>query len=724
MCKPTKYTKFLENNGFGLYNNIKYYCYLKEVKILENSIGNINQVKYGKIRVDIDDKLRIISASRGFYELSGFSYNDVQGNLSLKDLFKGDNDATNKFFKAVMRNLEKRCESFLSHGIFNSEGVKIFVESYATLEYDQNTGHNILNIMLSDVSEHRRLDAQIKMQNARYKIIEETTDEIYFDYDVKNDIMHLPKKYFDEVSKKYNLAKYWRNDSPRQNVHPDDYDNYKEKWERCLKNQESCVIEFRTKTFTADGSYEWYRLPLSSLTDETGKVVSAFGRMYPINHEKQLSERISTDQQVIEKLSTTDHLTGLYNRNTFKQKASEKLAEYNEKRCYAVIYSDINDFSYINDNFGYDEGNKVLCEFARLIEGNSPDIISCRIYSDYFLTFLICENQDEIISAATKVNDIFTNSLKGKYPASDIHVSTGVYFFNKNGNRDITIAIDNANLARRSVKGSKDVPCGIYSESLRRKRSHDQTIASELHSAIENGYIETFLQPKFSLTTREIIGAEALARWRNHDGTYKLPFEFIDVLEKVGYIVELDYCIYETVLKTMKKWKEQGKKLFPVSVNFSRLHTLKDDFVESIIEMADNYGVDKEMIEIEVTESAFAADSKTMSQNLAKLRDAGFKIDIDDFGIGYSSLSMLMTAPIDTVKVDKLFIDNIVHSELEREYVKQICILIATTKKNVVFEGVETEEQAAFLSDWGFSIAQGWLFDKALAIEAFEKKYM
>ena len=108
MCKPTKYTKILENNGFGLYNNIKYYCYLKEVKILENSIGNINQVKYGKIRVDIDDKLRIISASRGFYELSGFSYNDVQGNLSLKDLFKGDNDATNKFFKAVMRNLEKR----------------------------------------------------------------------------------------------------------------------------------------------------------------------------------------------------------------------------------------------------------------------------------------------------------------------------------------------------------------------------------------------------------------------------------------------------------------------------------------------------------------------------------------------------------------------------------------------------------------------------------------
>jgi len=688
---------------------------------LENSIGTINPVKYGRIYVDIDDNFRITSATRGFYELTGFCYNDIQIGLGLKDLFRGDNDFVNQYHRTTMRNLEKRYESFISHPIYNNEGEKVYVESYATLEYDKNTGHNLLNIVLSDVSEHRRLDAQIKLQNARYKIIEENTDEIYFDYDVKTDIMHLPKKYFTEVSKKYDLARYWGSDSPRQNVHPDDYEEYKEKWERCLKNQESSVIEFRTKTFTSDGSYEWYRLPLSSITDETGKVVSAFGRMYPIKHEKQLSEKINIDQKVIERLSTTDHLTGLYNRNTFKEKVAESLENFDETKCYALVYSDINDFSYINDNFGYDEGNRVLCEFARLIENNT---ISCRIYSDYFMSFVITECQDDVINGAIAINDIFTGSLKKKYPLSDIHVSTGVYFFHKNGNHDVTIAMDNANLARRSVKGSKDVKCGIYSETLRKKRRHDQTIASEIHSAIENGYIETFLQPKFSLTTREIIGAEALARWRNLDGSYKLPFEFIEVLEKVGYIVELDYCIYETVLKTMKRWKEQGKDLFPVSVNFSRLHTLRDNFVESIIKLADDYGVDKELIEIEVTESAFAADSKIMSQNLSKLREAGFKIDIDDFGIGYSSLSMLMTAPIDTVKVDKFFIDNIVHSEIEREYVKQICILIATTKKNVVFEGVETEEQAAFLSDWGFSIAQGWLFDKALAIEAFEKKYL
>lgn len=685
--------------------------------------GSITQVTYGRIFVDIDDNLKIISATRGFFELSGYSALDISAGLSLKDLFGTKVNAEN-YKKAVMKNLERRNERLLSHTIYNKEGVKVFVESYTSLEYDSKCCHNILNIMMSDVSEHRRRDAQIKMQNQRYKIIEENTDEIYFDYDVTTDIMHLPKKYFSQVSQKYNLAKYWSSNIPKVCVHPDDYENYKEQWTKCLTTQQTCTIEYRTRLFSTDGSYQWFRLPIHSITDDNGKVVSIFGRIYPISREKELSEKISTDQQVIHKLSTTDHLTGLYNRNTFKILATEKLEHYDEKKVYAVVYSDINDFSYINDNFGYDEGNRVLKDFARLIEGESDDSISCRIYSDFFITFTVKNSQDEIISRVKQFNEIFTSHQNEKYPSSDIHVSSGIYFFTKNGKRDITIAIDNANLARRSVKGSKDVPCGIYSETLRRKRTHEQTIASELHAAIENGYIEAFLQPKFSLTDRKIIGAEALSRWRNQDGSYKLPYEFIDVLEKVGYITELDFFIYETILKRMKKWKEEGKELYPISINFSRIHMMKSNFVENIIATADKYDIDKSLIEIEITESAFASDSKAMINTLTKLRDSGFKIDIDDFGIGYSSLSMLMNAPIDTVKVDKLFIDNIVSSELHREYVKQICILISTTKKNVVFEGVETEEQADFLSTWGYNIAQGWLFDKALSIDDFEKKYL
>ena len=142
----------------------------------------------------------------------------------------------------------------------------------------------------------------------------------------------------------------------------------------------------------------------------------------------------------------------------------------------------------------------------------------------------------------------FTEFHKHKYPASDIHISSGLYFIDSD-DVDVTIAMDNANLARRSVKGIKDIPCGIYTERMRRQRSYEQAIASELLPAIKNGNIELFLQPKFSLDTREIIGAEALSRWRNSDGSYKLPYEFISILENVGYIVELDFLFMNRCLK-------------------------------------------------------------------------------------------------------------------------------------------------------------------------------
>jgi EAL domain-containing protein (putative c-di-GMP-specific phosphodiesterase class I) len=306
---------------------------------------------------------------------------------------------------------------------------------------------------------------------------------------------------------------------------------------------------------------------------------------------------------------------------------------------------------------------------------------------------------------------------------SDTQISSGIYFL-RSADEDITIAMDNANLARRSIKGRSDIPGGVYTERMRKKRSHDQTIASEVWNAMTSGAIELFLQPKFDLKTRKIIGAEALTRWRNPDGSYKMPFEFIDVLENVGYITHLDMYIYEQVLKCLAEWKRDGKTLIPISVNFSRKHNNDPDFVAKVARLAEFYGVDKNLIEIEITESCFTQDVKNLFTNMRKLRENGFKIDIDDFGTGYSSLSVLLEAPVDIVKVDKVFIDDIGNSERSREYIDRICSLIRTTRKEIIFEGVETEEQAQILAESGHSMAQGWLFDRAISVKEFNDKYM
>ena len=178
------------------------------------------------------------------------------------------------------------------------------------------------------------------------------------------------------------------------------------------------------------------------------------------------------------------------------------------------------------------------------------------------------------------------------------------------------------------------------------------------------------------------------------------------------------------MLKCLAGWQKNGKKLVPISVNFSRKHNNDPDFVTKVSKLAEIYDVDKSLIEIEITESCFTQDVKNLFTNMRKLRENGFKIDIDDFGTGYSSLSVLLEAPVDIVKVDKVFIDDIGNSERSREYINRICSLIQTTRKDIIFEGVETEEQAQILAESGHSMAQGWLFDKAISVDEFNKKYM
>ena len=350
-------------------------------------------------------------------------------------------------------------------------------------------------------------------------------------------------------------------------------------------------------------------------------------------------------------------------------------------------------------------------------------VAGCRIYSDYFVSLYRAKDREKLIDKIGERNRKFSEMQKKKYPLSNIQISCGLYFM-RAADEDINTAIDNANLARRSVKGSTDIPGGIYAERMRIKRSHDQAIASEIFNAIKTGAIELFLQPKFDMKTRGLIGSEALARWRNADGSYKLPYEFIDVLENVGYITQLDFYIYEQVLINLAKWKREGRPLYPVSVNFSRKHNIYPNFVSRIAELAERYDVKKSLIEIEVTESCFTQDVKNLFSNMKKLREHGFKIDIDDFGMGYSSLSVLMDAPVDIVKVDKVFIDNIENNEKSREYIDRICNLIQTASKEIIFEGVETEKQAEILCGSGHRMAQGWLFDKAIPVAEFEKKYL
>lgn len=421
--------------------------------------------------------------------------------------------------------------------------------------------------------------------------------------------------------------------------------------------------------------------------------------------------------------AAVDVITGLMSFTKFKCEVSSYLETRDKSRTCAMIYFDINNFTYINENFGFEAGNQILCDTAKLIFSNDSIIASTRIHSDFFAAVIEGDSKESVLKKICKMEKVFSIFNSQKYPRVDLTLSIGVYFF-KSDDMNPRSAIDNANLARRHIKGTRRKRICVFEDVFRKQRVEEQEIRSTLHQAIDDGEIEAFLQPKFSCSRMEIIGAEALARWRNPDGSYKQPYLFIPVLEKAGYIVDLDFEIFRQVLSLVKSWIDHGVEPLPVSVNFSRIHNNYPDFVERVEEITKEYGVDPKYIEIEVTESIIAKDPETVIKNMKQFADFGFKIDMDDFGTGYSSLSFLRDAPIDTVKIDKTFVDQVLESPKDKEYVRKLCKLIESTGKDVLFEGVEKIEQAEFFKSCGFDMAQGWLFDKAIPIVDFNQKYM
>ena len=583
--------------------------------------------------------------------------------------------------------------------------------------YEKDGSRPLVYTIFYDITNEKKMYAEIEMQAARYRLISKSTDDIFIEYDVKKDVIN-----FSNSVNRYgngDVDGFSKEHKSREFVHPDDYESFRKACANLLARAYNCELEFRTRSF--DDDYTWYKLSLTSVMDENMTVSRIYGLMSNIQNTKELSKRLEMDNQYINYLITTDSVTGMLNYKTFVTKAEELLQNRDKDYVYGFAYSDINDFSYVNDNLGFEAGNKMLRNFGKIITGLSTTLIACRIYSDYFIGLYRAKTIRELVESISTRNEEFYNQQQKLLPGSNLSISAGLYIWEEGV--EVSRAVFNANLARKSVKGThKD--CCVYDPQMHIQRAREQKIANEVNSAIDSGLIEMFLQPKFSMDSMEVIGAEALARWRNPDGSYIMPGEFITVLEKVGYIDELDFYIYRKVLETIVDWKAQGKQLLPVSVNFSRQHVRSSNYVDKIIGLAREYGVSPEYVEIEITESAFGDDLDKLFSDMSRLRDAGFRIDIDDFGVSYSTLGVLLNAPFDMVKIDKSFIDDLETDERERLYVKNICQLISTMDKDLIFEGVETEKQAQILCELGYTKAQGWLFDKAIPVQLFNEKYM
>jgi EAL domain-containing protein (putative c-di-GMP-specific phosphodiesterase class I) len=280
---------------------------------------------------------------------------------------------------------------------------------------------------------------------------------------------------------------------------------------------------------------------------------------------------------------------------------------------------------------------------------------------------------------------------------------------------------DRAMMASRTTKGNILKFCAFYDEQYREDMIKANEIEHDMNSALENQDFKMYLQPKYRLDDYELCGAEVLCRWVHPKKGIIAPNDFIPLFEKNGFIIKLDEYMWEQACKALRGWIDEGRNPVPLSVNISRYHIGRNDIAGILTGLMEKYELKPDLLHLEITESLFLDKPETLNRELVKLQNIGFTLEVDDFGSGFSSLNLIRNISVDTIKIDKDFLDNEIASEKGKIVVNHTIDMAKDLKLQVIAEGVETKEHVDFLKNSHCDIAQGYYFAKPMPLEEFDK---
>lgn len=411
-----------------------------------------------------------------------------------------------------------------------------------------------------------------------------------------------------------------------------------------------------------------------------------------------------------------DRLTGLYNKDTFYKKTKKKL-KCSKNESFNIACVDIERFKLVNDLYGSDEGDYLLRYLAARMKTafSKYTLILGRLSADIYAMCISGKITYETIEE--KILDIFN-----EYP-SDIKIvpAIGIYPAAED-DLPVELMCDRAILALNTVKGNYMKHLAVYDSSIRHELLEEHEILNRADMALQNGEFQVYMQPKCSMRTGKIIGAEALIRWIHPQRGLISPGAFIPVFEKNGFIKKLDSFIWEEVMKWLRGWIDKGRQVIPVSVNVSRIDIMGMDVFETINEIIKRYEIDPALFEVEVTESAYTNRPERLITTIEQLMRSGFTVLMDDFGSGYSSLNMLKDISIDILKLDMHFLDK--ENQKSRDILESVVHMAKWLNLRVIAEGVETKSQVDFLLNIGCEFAQGFYYYKPMPIPQFEALLM
>lgn len=423
----------------------------------------------------------------------------------------------------------------------------------------------------------------------------------------------------------------------------------------------------------------------------------------------------------LERIAYVDEVTGGNNWQKFKLEATEVLESKAVTSC-AILTFDIDRFRFINEEYGHEKGDLVLKTVVKILkERMNKQETYARVSGDHFAILCLCDERDKITRRIKEFIRVLNVEREAIGIKERISCHFGIYIIeDKKGN--LEKIREKANMARIAAKTADNHHWFFYSDAFRKKIGDEKEIIDQMEDALENNQFEMYLQPKYNLHTNSYCGGEALVRWRHPQKGLISPGEFIPIFEQTGFIRKLDMFMLEEVCKVLKSWEAKKHPDISISVNISRKNLNQIDFIERVLSITNQYRIHRGQLEIELTESSIFEDVDRMIEIGQAFRNYGFKMSMDDFGSGYSSINLLGNSPLDVIKMDQGFFNSRINREQNHIVVESTIDMIKKLGMTVVAEGIETKEEVEMLRKLGCDIIQGYFFGKPMSVHEFEKQ--
>ena len=455
-----------------------------------------------------------------------------------------------------------------------------------------------------------------------------------------------------------------------------------------LTSEESAEIESLKK-----GAADFIKKPY----DMPEKIIARVKRIIALFEDRMIIQ--STER---------DELTNLLTKSYFYEYASLQDKFHPDRRMDAVVVN-INHFQLFNELYGMHEGDRVLTTIAGAIKDftEENDGIAGRSEGDIFYLYIPHRDSYEDLSEAIRL------AVTRDFRIHNVQVRLGI---NDSIDDDMRIemAFDRARMAGNTIRTDYSRTIAYYDDKMRKQRVFEERLIQDIADGIARNQFMVLFQPKFDIRGEKpkMVGAEALVRWDHPELGLVSPGSFISLFEENGLIRLVDDYVWRAAAMQIKEWKDKYGVSIPVSVNVSRIDIQDDGIVDNLLEIVKDAGIDPSELHLEITESAYASDTRQLVEVVEQFRKHGFKIEMDDFGAGYSSLNMLTSLPIDVLKVDMRFISGVNDDAKNHRMMELIMDIAEFLDVPVVAEGVEEEEQYATLKDMGCEMIQGYYFSK------------